>query len=113
MLGMAFTKGGIVGTKLYFLRHGVAYEREEWQSDNDELRPLTDKGISAMKLEAKYLKQIGFKLDCLITSPLVRARDTAKFIAETFDLPVSESELLKPGFNVEGLSKLLNQYGTV
>ena len=99
-----------MSTKLYFLRHGVAYERDEWQGDNDELRPLTDEGKSAMKREAKYLKQIKLELDCLITSPLVRAHDTAQFVANALDLKLEESPLLKPGFDVVALGKLLKQY---
>jgi phosphohistidine phosphatase len=97
--------------KLYLLRHGVAYEREEWQGDNDELRPLTDDGIAAMKREAKVLRDMKLKLDGIITSPLVRARDTAKIVAKALDMKVKENDLLKPGFDVEALRTLLQQNG--
>jgi phosphohistidine phosphatase len=103
-------KRDVMSTRLYFLRHGVAYERDEWQGSDDELRPLTDKGISAMKQEAKYMKQIKLELDSLITSPLVRARETAKIVADTLDLKLDESSLLKPGFDIAALGKLLKQY---
>jgi phosphohistidine phosphatase len=95
--------------RVYFLRHGVAYEREEWDGDNDELRPLTPDGIEAMKREAKYLHEIKLKIDALVTSPLVRAHDTAKIVAKALDLDLVESDLLKPGFNLSALGKLIKE----
>jgi phosphohistidine phosphatase len=96
--------------KLYLLRHGVAYDRQDWQEENDELRPLTDDGISAMKREAARLSQMKLKLDAMITSPLVRARDTARIVAKALAMDVEENPLLKPGFNLEALDVLLAQY---
>jgi phosphohistidine phosphatase len=96
--------------KLYLLRHGVAYDREDWQDKDDELRPLTDDGIDDMKREARRLSQIKLKLDAIITSPLVRARDTAWLVAKALDMNVDENPLLKPGFNLEALDILLGQY---
>ena len=97
-------------TKLYLLRHGVAYERDEWTGDNDELRPLTNKGISAMKQEASQLKPMKLDLDHIITSTLVRARETAKIVADALNVKLEENSLLKPGFDVSALAKLLKQY---
>ena len=96
--------------RVYFLRHGVAYEPGEWSGDNDELRPLTPAGIEAIKREAKYLRELQLKVDALITSPLVRAHDTAKIVAKALDLELAESDLLKPGFNLTALSKLIKEY---
>jgi len=96
--------------KLYLLRHGVAYERDEWTGDNDELRPLTDKGISAMKQEASQLKHMKLEVDHIIASPLVRARETAKVVAAALNVKLEENSLLKPGFDVSALAKLLKQY---
>ena len=79
--------------KIYFLRHGIAYERETWEGDNDELRPLTEEGIAAMKVEAKIFKGLKLKLDAIITSPLVRAHDTAKIVAKRLDMDITENEL--------------------
>jgi phosphohistidine phosphatase len=96
--------------KLYLLRHGVAYNREDWQDKDDELRPLTDDGIDAMKREARRLSQIKFKLDAIVSSPLVRARETAWLVAKALNMSVDESPLLKPGFNLDALDVLLSQY---
>jgi phosphohistidine phosphatase len=98
--------------KLYFLRHGVAYEREEWQGENDELRPLTDEGVEDMKREARTLRDMGLKLDTVVTSPLVRARQTAKIVAKKLEMDVQEDTLLKPGFDVEALGALLARHSS-
>src|SRR5258708_30382004 len=97
-------------TKLYFLRHGVAYEREEWKGEDDELRPLTDEGIAAMKREAKYLRDdLKLKVDRIITSPLVRAHDTARYVAKSLKIDLEESNLLKPGFDLQALDELIGK----
>lgn len=98
--------------KIYFLRHGVAYEREEWQGENDGLRPLTDDGIKDMKREAKMLRDMSLKLDAIVSSPLVRARQTAKIVAKKLDMEVQQDELLKPGFDVEALGALLARHSS-
>jgi len=96
--------------KIYFLRHGIAYERETWEGDNDEHRPLTEEGVAAMKVEAKIFKSLKLKLDAIITSPLVRARDTAKIVAKRLDMEITENDLLKPGFNAQMLETLATEY---
>ena len=96
--------------KLYLLRHGAAYDREDWQDKDDELRPLTDDGTDAMKREARRLSQMKLKLDAIVTSPLVRARETAWLVARALDMKVDENPLLKPGFNLDALDILLGQY---
>ncbi len=96
--------------RLYLLRHGVAYDRQDWKGKDDELRPLTDEGIVAMKREARSIGQMKLRLNAIITSPLVRARDSARIVAKTLDMKVDESPLLKPGFNLEALDDLLSHY---
>ncbi len=95
--------------RIYFLRHGVAVEPEEWNNPNDEIRPLTPNGIEAMKRQAKYLRETKLKVDAIVASPLVRAHETAKIVAKVFDLEVVESDLLKPGFNLTALGKLVKE----
>jgi len=43
--------------KLYFLRHGIAVDREEWKG-NDFDRPLTDEGRERMAREAKTIAKL-------------------------------------------------------
>ena len=69
--------------ELYLVRHGVAAERGEDYPD-DSKRPLTPRGIARLKKEARALEALGVGFDVIITSPRVRARQTADVLAESF-----------------------------
>lgn len=70
--------------ELYVIRHGLAEERgDAWPDDTK--RPLTDEGISRMRKSARGLERIGVKVDIVLTSPLVRARQTAEIVAAGLD----------------------------
>jgi phosphohistidine phosphatase len=83
--------------ELYLIRHGIAAERGDEYPD-DSKRPLTSRGISRLKKEAKALDDLGVELDLVITSPLVRARQTADVIAESLKSKptVTTSDALAP-----------------
>jgi phosphohistidine phosphatase len=66
--------------ELYLIRHGVAEERgEAWPDDSK--RPLTEEGTSRMRKAARGLSRLGIVFDVVLTSPLVRARQTAEIVA--------------------------------
>src|SRR5258706_7668086 len=69
-----------VSYELYLVRHGVAEERGDAWPD-DAKRPLTDEGISRMRKVTRGLAELGVSLDLILTSPLVRARQTAEILA--------------------------------
>jgi phosphohistidine phosphatase len=83
--------------ELYLIRHGIAAARGDEYPD-DSKRPLTSRGISRLKKEAKALDDLGVELDLVITSPLVRARQTADVIAESLKSKptVTTSDALAP-----------------
>jgi phosphohistidine phosphatase len=83
--------------EIYIIRHGVAAERGEAYPD-DSKRPLIAKGIARLKREAKALDDLGVEFDQIITSPLVRAKQTADVFAETMKSkpPVATSDALTP-----------------
>jgi phosphohistidine phosphatase len=83
--------------ELYLIRHGVAAERGDDYPD-DSKRPLTNAGISRLRKEAKALDELGIALDHIITSPLVRTRQTADVFAELLKSKpsVSQSDALAP-----------------
>jgi phosphohistidine phosphatase len=63
--------------ELYLIRHGIAEERgPQWP--DDAKRPLTAKGIAALKQEAKALAKLEVTFDAIISSPLTRTRQTAE-----------------------------------
>ncbi len=70
---------------IYIVRHAIAVERGTDGYEDDSQRPLTDTGRKKMKKIAKGLHRLGIELDVILTSPYVRARDTAKILADRFD----------------------------
>src|SRR5688572_33284032 len=83
--------------EIYVIRHGFAAARGEAFPD-DSKRPLIAKGIARLKREAKALDDLGVEFDQIITSPLVRAKQTADVFAETMKSkpPVATSDALTP-----------------
>jgi phosphohistidine phosphatase len=83
--------------ELYLIRHGVAAERGDEYPD-DSKRPLTSGGISRLRKEAKALDALGLGFDHIITSPLVRTKQTADVFAESLKSKpsVSSSDALAP-----------------
>ena len=70
--------------ELYFVRHGLAAERgDEWPDDTK--RPLTDEGMSRMRKAVRGLARLGVAVEVVLTSPLVRARQTAEIVAGGLD----------------------------
>jgi len=65
---------------LYLIRHGLAGERGDYP--NDDERPLTDEGKKKTKQVAKRLAELQLKFDLILTSPLVRARQTAEILQD-------------------------------
>lgn len=96
---------------LYFLRHGLAGDRATWTQE-DGLRPLTQKGIDNMKQAAEKLNDLELGLDLILTSPLVRARQTAEIVAEELDMEdeLVEDDRLAPGFDAQALLEILALY---
>jgi phosphohistidine phosphatase len=68
--------------ELYLIRHGVAAERGEDYPD-DSKRPLTSAGMSKLRKEAKALNALEVGFYVIISSPLVRTKQTAEIVAST------------------------------
>jgi phosphohistidine phosphatase len=67
---------------LYLLRHGVAVDREDPDCPADALRPLTGKGVEKVRLAVAGLRRLGVKPGVIVSSPLLRAVQTAEIAAE-------------------------------
>jgi phosphohistidine phosphatase len=83
---------------LLIVRHAHAGSREEFAktSQPDELRPLTTKGVHDMKEVARGLRRIVPTIDLVVSSPLVRARQTADIVADEYGVEIVESATLRP-----------------
>jgi len=80
---------------VYLVRHAVAHERSRKRWPNDALRPLTPAGKQKFRGAARGLARLLPKSVLVLTSPYVRARDTALILAEVAGLraPVDAVEL--------------------
>jgi phosphohistidine phosphatase len=89
---------------LYLIRHGVAEERGDAWPD-DAKRPLTDDGIAKLRKAARGLARFGVTFDVILTSPLVRTRQTAETIAAAYDPrpAIVAVESLSPDGTYQGL----------
>lgn len=96
----------------YFLRHGIAEEPAEW-TGSDFDRPLTRAGRVRMEREAKAILELQLELDLIVTSPLLRARETAEIVAERLEMRTAliEDDRLAEGFDAERLGAILRAHG--
>lgn len=69
---------------LILLRHGKA---EDFHVDGDFSRALVEKGRKQARRAARLLQATGLLPDIVLTSPLVRARQTADEFCETAGIP--------------------------
>lgn len=95
--------------KLYFLRHGIAEDVDTWKGDDSD-RPLTREGCQKMEREAKAFAQLDVAPDAIITSPLVRAKQTAEIAAAALKQRAIEDPRLSPGFDTNRLEQILNDH---
>jgi len=65
-------------TTLYLVRHGIAEERSPTQAD--DTRALTPAGQKKTQRVAERLRSLGIQWDLVLTSPLVRAQQTATIL---------------------------------
>jgi phosphohistidine phosphatase len=97
--------------RIYFVRHGRA-DRENFQGDDDTLRPLTGEGAARMAGTARTLAGLALGVDVVLSSPLTRAKQTARILAEALAPP--GGLLLEPrlglGFTTRDLESMLREY---
>lgn len=72
---------------LYLLRHAIAAERDVTGGGTDAERPLTRRGERKMRRIAHGLRALGLKFDVVLSSPYLRARQTADILVAVFGGP--------------------------
>ena len=86
--------------QLYIVRHGIAIDREDSKSPPEDERYLTEEGMEKAKQVAKGVAALGISADLLVSSPYVRAMQTAEIFAGALEYAkqkISKSEGLLPG----------------
>ena len=94
---------------LYLMRHAIAAELEENTEDNQ--RPLTEIGRKKLGKIARNLEKLDLKFDVILTSPYLRACQTADVVADALDIKsknVVETENLTPLGFAEKLVEEIN-----
>jgi phosphohistidine phosphatase len=70
--------------RLYVVRHAIAEERGDEYPD-DSLRPLSSKGVERFEKVARGLRALDVSIDRILSSPFVRARQTADILCKAVD----------------------------
>lgn len=97
---------------LHLLRHAHAGDAMNWDGPDGD-RPLTDKGRAQADRLGAYLATLGFSTDAIITSPLVRAAQTAEIVAGHLGLAVRVDERLGGSLGLATLDALLREAGDI
>jgi phosphohistidine phosphatase len=90
---------------LFIVRHAIAAEPGSTGFADDSQRPLTEKGRTKMHAIAKGLRALDVNLDLILSSPYLRARETADILAEVFNMRARPSlnENLSPMGDIDHL----------
>ena len=78
---------------VWLLRHGDA----EDSASDDASRPLSAKGERQARAAGKALAELGVEIDRCLTSPKVRAADTARIACEELGIEFEQTEALQGG----------------
>jgi phosphohistidine phosphatase len=98
----------------YLIRHAEAQPLGAGGIKDDAERPLTDKGHAQCEKLAAALERQGVRLEHLVTSPLLRARQTAEALRENFASPapvLHTCAQLAPGGKRRKLTRFLRELG--
>jgi phosphohistidine phosphatase len=86
--------------ELYIVRHGIAVDREDPKCPPDPERFLTDEGIEKTRQVAKGMAEVASIPDLILSSPYLRAFQTAEIFAEQLEYSkhkIRKTDLLLPG----------------
>jgi phosphohistidine phosphatase len=92
--------------QLYLVRHAEAAGGEP-----DELRPLTPTGREQARSLGARLRDSGVRPDAILTSPLLRARETAAALARELGVDVVPDERLAPGATAAAVASAVDGHG--
>jgi phosphohistidine phosphatase len=96
---------------LYILRHGIAVEPGTPGYARDAERPLTPEGERKLRQIADAMKALDLSFDLILSSPYVRARQTAEIVAAALGMRkrLELSDTLTPSGSIKKLVGLLNR----
>jgi len=96
---------------LYFLRHGLAAERDPQSFPDDSRRPLVAKGEERTRLCGEAMRALAVSLDRILSNPYPRAAQTAEIVAARLGLKkrLEFRDELTPGGDSQALVRYLKR----
>ena len=89
------------------MRHGIAEDAGPDTGFRDEERALTPEGRERIEAEARGLTALGIGAAVVLTSPLVRCRQTAEIVGEAMGVAPLEDPRIRPGMELDDLEEAL------
>jgi phosphohistidine phosphatase len=99
------------GMKLYIVRHAIAVPHGAPGVKDDD-RPLTEEGVRKMRQAAVGLSVLGWTPDLMLSSPLIRAKQTAEILVEVLGKEIRQKTVpsLAPSGSRRELYREINSY---
>lgn len=98
--------------RIYLMRHAEAVEPGVWQGA-DRTRPLTPLGIGRLESAIEHMRRLHLSADLLLSSPFVRARETAERLVEPLHiLQMTTVNELSAGTRLGTFLSLLKQHAS-
>ena len=95
---------------IYLLRHAHAGDPEKW-TDDDAKRPLSARGRDHARRLGRFLAERALAFDSIVSSPKLRARQTAELLSDAFGLAVTIDDRLGGPLEVDILSSIIEGAG--
>jgi phosphohistidine phosphatase len=94
------------GLDLVLVRHADAGDPAMWTGP-DSARPLSSKGRKQASRLARFLREVRLEPDAIVTSPKIRAAETAASIGEALGIEVRIDERLAEGVGLAELDAIV------
>ncbi|HSK51904.1 MAG TPA: phosphohistidine phosphatase SixA [Clostridia bacterium] len=98
------------GVQLYLLRHADAGDPAAWDGP-DAARPLSPKGEQQSERLGRFLAGLAFRPDAILTSPKLRASQTAEIVARHLGIAVATDVRLGSHVSLETVEAVLGDAG--
>jgi phosphohistidine phosphatase len=96
--------------ELYLLRHADAGDPAAWRGPDAD-RPLSSKGEKQSERLGSFLLGIGLRPDAILTSPKLRASQTAERVGDRLGIEVHADSRLAGGVDLETAEAVLRDAG--
>jgi phosphohistidine phosphatase len=96
--------------QLYLLRHAHAGNSATWDGPDSE-RPLSPKGRRQVHKLGAFLAERGFTPDAIVTSPKLRARQTAELFADAIGIAFTVDDRLGDALDPDDVGAIVEHVG--